>query len=370
MIGLFRSFWRWRGGAVLLWGLLSSFPMGAAASEPPVTLFATTTDGWRLALHHYRPPSSVPPPPGSLPVIVCHGISSNRYTWALDEEHDLGRFLSDRGMDTFLLELRGSGDSQHPKKKEGTRYGWTVDDHILLDAPAAVGRVLEETGAAEAIWIGHSMGGMIALGYLERHPEPRLGAVAVVGSPVDFRHSDRLIRLLAGSGLFPRRATHLNSPSLLRLVAGPAWKVPFGLTEAVYARGSLSPSGLKRMMKKGVDPISGGVLRQFIRTVKEGAFVSADGAWNYLKHLVDIRVPALFIAGRADNLAPPERVLTGFRGVASEDRTWQLFGIEEGHSRDYGHVDLCNGDGAPREVYPFLWGWLKRQMARRGEPPG
>lgn len=334
-------------------------PLPPGDPEPPELTYAVTDDGWRLALHRYR---ARPGPGGEIypsPVILCHGISSNRFTWALGPGRDLGRYLSDRGVETFVLELRGSGASQRPRRSDGTAYGWTVDDHVLHDAPAAVRSVLEWTGAERAIWIGHSMGGMIGLGYLERVAEHRLGAAAVVGSPVEFLFPDRLISFASGLRVVRSPKGRLDSPSLLRFFAGPARRVPFGLADVVYAPGSISRDAMARMMTKGVDPISGGVLIQFARIVREGRFVSADGAWDYLDRLRDIDIPILAVAGRGDNLAPPERVLPVVERISSAVRRFRVFGRGEGDLLDYGHVDLCNGDHAEAEVYPEILSWLQ-----------
>ncbi|MCK6528709.1 alpha/beta hydrolase [Myxococcota bacterium] len=327
--------------------------------ETPELVYAVTDDGWRIALHRYR---AHPGPGGEVypsPVILCHGISSNRFTWALGPGRDLGRYLSERGVETFVLELRGSGASQRPRRSEGTGYGWNVDDHVLRDAPAAVRSVLERTGAQGAIWIGHSMGGMIALGYLERVADHRLRAAAVVGSPVEFRFPDRLISFASGLRVVRSPKGRLDSPSLLRFFAGPARRVPFGLADVVYAPGSIARGAMARMMAKGVDPISGGVLIQFARIVREGRFVSADGAWDYVDRLRDIDVPVLAVAGRGDNLAPPERVLPVVERISSTVKRFRVFGRGEGDSLDYGHVDLCNGDHAEAEVYPEILSWLR-----------
>jgi hypothetical protein len=37
------------------------------------------------------------------------------------------------------------------------------------------------------------------------------------------------------------------------------------------------------------------------------------------------------------------------------------FGIEAGHSADYGHTDLLVGTRAPREVFPVVADWLVAQ---------
>ena len=69
-----------------------------------------TTDGWRLAVHHYRPPNEA----SGTPVILCHGLSANRYVFDLPAGPSLAQFLRDHGRDVWVAELRGSGMSARP----------------------------------------------------------------------------------------------------------------------------------------------------------------------------------------------------------------------------------------------------------------
>ena len=73
--------------------------------------YAETPDGVRLALYRYKPAGGG----GALsPVILCHGFSSNRFTWELPGM-SMARFLAGRGHDVWSLELRGAGRSKRMK---------------------------------------------------------------------------------------------------------------------------------------------------------------------------------------------------------------------------------------------------------------
>ena len=109
--------------------------------------------------------------------------------------------------------------------------GWCVDDHLFKDLPAAVALVLEESGARQLHWVGHSMGGMLATGalslqgYLARsirsvtmlgsgcygagsfhsYVKPLLMALCLYGFPGGFAGGvvGRLVGSWASAGLWP-----------------------------------------------------------------------------------------------------------------------------------------------------------------------
>ena len=51
----------------------------ASPTQEDEIIYVTTSDGWRLAVHHYRPEGQQ----HGAPVILCHGLSANRYVFDL-----------------------------------------------------------------------------------------------------------------------------------------------------------------------------------------------------------------------------------------------------------------------------------------------
>jgi len=321
--------------------------------EPDEVLLAPTDDGTTVALHRYRPKGA---PVSSIPVLVCHGISSNTHTWALGPGRDFGDYLARSGFDAFLVDLRGHGASG-PAAPETS-----LDTYARFDVPAAIDAALDATGADRAVWVGHSMGGLVLVAYLETTTDPPLAGAVTVASPLDWRGADRLTSVIReGLGLLSGRGP-LPTRSLAAFYAQWEGEIPLDLDQIVYAPDNMDRPYLADMMRIGLSPIQSGVRQQFRRTMQAGRFVSADGERDYLRDATSITVPFLVIAGRADHLSPPERTVTFFDRLGSADKTWRVFGLDRGDHADYGHVDLCNGDHAEQDVYPVIADWLTQRF--------
>lgn len=136
--------------------------------------FATTSDGFRLAMHELKPAT----PNGSRPVILCHGILMSRHCWLPPEGvPSLAESLRARGYRCFVVELRGSGMSTR-----SWNYGFL--DYADRDVEALVAEVRRITGAESVDWVGHSMGGLVGYAHLARHGPGAIHKMVTLGSPV------------------------------------------------------------------------------------------------------------------------------------------------------------------------------------------
>lgn len=109
------------------------------------------------------------PPTPSAAVLVVHGLAdhSGRYD-------RLARELAEDGLATFALDLRGHGHS------EGRR-GHAPRFEVLLHEVERFRRRVQETeaGALPQFLLGHSMGGLITLRYLQEYRPPLRGAIVM-----------------------------------------------------------------------------------------------------------------------------------------------------------------------------------------------
>ena len=99
------------------------------------------------------------------PVVILHGLFGSSQNWA-----GVARRLSEAGR-VVGLDLRNHGDSPH------------APEHSLAACVEDV-RQWSETHAAEPVmFIGHSMGGLVAMGFALLHPELTAGVAAIDIAP-------------------------------------------------------------------------------------------------------------------------------------------------------------------------------------------
>lgn len=316
-----------------------------------------TADGAMVRLH--RHPADGPP------VLVVHGVASNARFWDLSPERSLAVALNRAGYDAWLLDLRGHGGATLDTAGRRQRQGWSIDDYGRHDLPAAIAHVRTATGYDKVGYVGHSMGGMVAAVYTAWHGDDHLAALAVLGSPLDFRHPDPLLRagrtLMATGTLFAQ----IPVPVLARASA-PVRELPLHADDLLFASSNMDEPTREAMYRRGTAPLSRGELRQLRQTIRTGAFASVDGSVDYAASLAGLAVPLLVVAGRADHIAPPDRVRPWVEHAGSADKTFEVLGKANGYRHDYGHLDMAVGVDAPAEVHPLLVGFL---AGRWSEPP-
>jgi polyhydroxyalkanoate synthase len=82
--------------------------------------------------------------------------------------------------------------------------------------------------------------------------------------------------------------------------------------------------------------------------------IRVDGA-RVLDGLADVEVPALFIAGAADKLAPPSTVEHAFDAWGKDrpavPKRYFVAGRDYGHAADYGHGDMAIGAHVGVELF-------------------
>ena len=104
-----------------------------------------------------------------LPVVILHGLFASSRNWV-----SAGKAMADWGQ-VFALDLRNHGDSPH------------ADSHTLEDLVADLHEWLAERGLERPILVGHSMGGLAAMGYGLSDPQGLGGLVVVDIAPRSYR---------------------------------------------------------------------------------------------------------------------------------------------------------------------------------------
>jgi alpha-beta hydrolase superfamily lysophospholipase len=132
---------------------------------PSVTGRANTTDGLVLLTRHWEADD----PWAALLLVHGLGEHSGRY------EH-VGDYFTAAGIETFAYDHRGNGGSDG---RRGDIDGWSRYHDDMVERLAAVRAV---SGARPVIVYAHSMGGLIAAGYLlSDRPRPDLTVLSAPG---------------------------------------------------------------------------------------------------------------------------------------------------------------------------------------------
>lgn len=151
-------------------------------------------------------------------------------------------------------------------------------DHLGVDGPDELGRVLDGLGLEQVVLVGHSDGASIALAYAARQ-DPRVLGVVVLAPHVD-------VEQVCVEGV--------------------------QRTVKAYARGDLR----ERLHAYHGDNLEG-AFRGWSETWLNPAFA----AWNLYPELPRIRVPLLAIQGQEDEFASPAQLEIIAREVAGPCRT-------------------------------------------------
>ncbi|MFH1117983.1 MAG: alpha/beta fold hydrolase [Pseudomonadota bacterium] len=338
-----------------------------APTSQDETGYFVTGDGWRLAVHRYRPQGAAK----GLPVILCHGLGGNRYSFDLHGAPSLAPYLKKSGRDVWVLELRGSGASDRPGFWiANVPCSWGFGDHLECDVPAAINYVLERTGAPAVHWIGHSMGGMLAEAWLARSGNPGTASVTVIGSPADFSKINRPAFHMLLHLRWALRLLHIAPVAFFAKAFIPViHRLPSSL-QGLFHPPNIDAAAAKRMVAIGSPALMSSELwLDFARFLEMGKPADENGV-PYLQHLPASVVPVLLLSGSKDAMAPPASVFGAVRPQQDRgERKCITYGRDTGCREDYGHVDLLVGRNTETEVYPDILEWLGSRDSLCGNDP-
>lgn len=323
---------------------LAALGLGWAAAGP-----ARIPTGARATIAVERRPGAGPP------VLLVHGIASRGAFFDLGPGPDFADVLVESGFDVWLVDLRGHGHGREGRR----RAPGGLDAYGTADLRAAIDHVRASTGAPKVGLVGHSMGGMAAGVLLASGGHPALGALVVLGSPIDFRSRDGLRALgragMTVGGVLPPIAV----PAMARRAS--RWeRLPFGLEDALWSPGSLTAAERAALLDGGVSPLFPAEQRQIARSIRKGGLL-AHGS-PALGAIDQSPVPILAIAGAGDRVAPPPTVARWATGSGGP-RAWVVAGKESGFDADLGHCDLVVGRAARAQVAPRVAQFLAAQLA-------
>jgi pimeloyl-ACP methyl ester carboxylesterase len=311
-------------------------------------------DGWETRLYRYR--GSADPEFQSNPVIVSHGFCANRFNVDFHARASLARYLNRLGFDTWVIELRGCADATRTPPRGRKKGEVLFEDFVDLDMPAAIRHVLERTGASGVHWVGHSMGGMIALAFAQGPGRSLLKSITAIGSPArlqmpPFVHFLCTLSWALGwmSELPLRIPCQILAPFYFRLPIDPM----------AIRQANLAPDSVRRAMVNVLSDMPMALTRQMARWQTSGGdVVAAEDDRNFTAGLGRIEAPLLCIAGADDHVAPPRSARIAVERAVSERKAWMVLGGDGSDAPQYGHGDLLIGDAAYQDVFPHVAAWV------------
>jgi pimeloyl-ACP methyl ester carboxylesterase len=305
-----------------------------------------TPDGWHITLYRYCGDT-----PGE-PVLLCHGLSGNRFNFAYPLGRSIVDHLVNAGYDCWAVELRGCRSSMPPPGK--TLHDVCFEDYVHQDLPTAIAHILRNADGERIHWIGHSMGGMLLYAYELAHGRDALASGITLGTPPGFdgvRHSRHTVAL-AIMTRFPQ-----SSAVLLRLTTPIIPLLRISNTIAPINWDNMQ-SGVHFYNLMELPPPR--VLAQFSQWTQTNEWRLDDGHLDVLTGLRTLATPLLTIGGAADSLAPPRNLEEFHEHLPGDDKALLILSRANGNSADYNHVDLVFSRRGKKEVFQPILEWLQR----------
>lgn len=232
-------------------------------------------DGTILRTRHWPSTSSASDPAGA--VLIVHGLAEHSGRW----EH-VGEQLAAEGFDVHAFDLRGHGASA------GRRVHLDAFEQFYADLAERLASVRSKAPGRPLILYGHSIGGLIALGYVVRAAADPSGAP---GSP-------SITRPLPGLLV-------LSAPSLDSTL--PAWKLQLARVLGRFLPTLSIPNHIAGQLLSRDATIGeryhGDPLVLHAATTGFGALALAEQDW-IRSSLGSLRLPTLVIHGEDDALVP------------------------------------------------------------------
>jgi polyhydroxyalkanoate synthase len=315
------------------------------------------------------------------PVILCHGFASNRFTFDLNTDVSVANYLADKGWDTWLIELRGSGKNNEITSNKPTslvrasdwldvrsttagsrvetgehRHDWDFSDHVE-DCRAIIAYVNFIT-SRPVHFIGHSMGAMLlqccAGGESGKKRMIRSGvhiAGAVVMESSHWTYFKWLWPIVKHFGTI--------HPEYIQKVLAP---LSFGFNnyweELFFHHKNVDAQVACKMFRKNWEPISTALIDQLRFCVEKSGIYKQDGT-RYSTSLKSIKSPQLILAGTVDEQCHAVNMVN-LNKIMSGCSVYKLIGKASGHEEEYGHFDLIVGKNAKVEVWDIVSNFLEK----------
>jgi len=329
-----------------------------------------TKDGWKIGIEKFEAfPNSTKK---KNPVILCHGLMGTKEYFKQNDEESIVYQLTKEGYEVYVLDLRGrksEGLNERGEKDSSTTPGYwfgkiyndySFDDYARYDVDAAITYVLAVTKAEKVNWIGHSMGGMVIYARSGSMGENRISNLVTIGSPFSFPFKPKKLDLLS---LLEPPLKVLPTVPVGSLAEFSSW-TPFDyyyFMSLYYYPENMDKEQVRRLTRFGANNESPKVFKQFANGMGKWNFESEDRKLKYTDQVSNITIPVLLVAGRRDHLGSPYIVRHVYEKLGSKDKTIMMISRADGHTEDYGHIDLVAGKGIVKDVVPGIISWMNER---------
>jgi pimeloyl-ACP methyl ester carboxylesterase len=292
------------------------------------------------------------------PILLVHGVAANHRNQDVHPDFSLARHLAALGRDVWLVTLRsGRGDVSWWRRRK-IRF----EPMARFDVPLAIEAVRAKTGADVVDYVGFSMGGLLLYAALDRAIDPRVvRRVVIVGSPARMEPPSLVPRALLR--VMPRVfVPHLPLRLGARTLAFLSEWITTPIHRMVANPRNVFPGVTRLALVDVIEDMPAALNADFVE-----AMARPSGVLRFDDEPIDARlhalaIPALFVAGAGDKLAPPRSVRHAFDLWACDHgdvaKRFVILGRDHGSREDYGHGDLAVGAHVAVELFPLIADWL------------
>ena len=224
-------------------------------------------------------------------VVFIHGVLNDHSVWILQS-----RWFANHGWNVLAVDLSGHCRSEGPPPAS------------VEEAAAFVVALLDAAGIARAALVGHSFGSLIALETAARSPE-RVTHLAMIGTAWPMAVSPAL---LEASLQDPQRAIEMVNTFSHSMLAPP----PSSLGPGTWLYGA-SRALMRRVLASNPQT-----------NVFHTGFKACNDYANGEQAMGQVKCPAIFILGAADQMTPPRAART----LTAKAPGARVVTVEAGHA--------------------------------------
>jgi polyhydroxyalkanoate synthase subunit PhaC len=304
-----------------------------------------------MNLYHYRPMSDEV---YRVPILLVMATTNRGYIFDMVPGQSLVEFLLKRGYDVFML------DWSPPRADE--RH-LSLEDYILDFIPAAIERIVDETGEPDLTVVGYCFGGVLSVLWAALHADGPMQNLVTFTTPINFKAmemfqawADRRFfdvdRLVDTFGCCPADMLY-TSFDMLR----PAGRITgnIRLLDNLWNDEFVKSHRMFDRWASDMLPLAGEYFRQ---TTKKLMWENRlhEGTMDVGGRAVDLKAitaPFLHVVAEHDHIVPRAASAPLIEMVGSSDKEEVVL--------KGGHVSLVAGGNAVRRLWPKLDQWLQER---------